>query len=219
MKTNTPAEIKAADYDVYTDQYTKTWNEHLIRRIYEEAQDLSLGDGQLLDIGTGTARTLIDLAKTGKLQGFKFIGVDYFAEMVDKAKKNVCQDQLENQIAIYHGDVHQLAFPANSVEIIIGRSVIHHWADPIQAYKELFRILKPGGVLIIHEPCKNPSEAALTYFNQQRESMGINEVSLEEKFTREEVLEQLKQAGIEQYSQVIPGEGLYGIGFELLIKK
>lgn len=219
MKVNTPAEIKASDYDVYTDQYTKPWNDHLVKRIKEEVEELNLSSGTLMDIGTGTARTLIELVKESVFSEMKFVGVDYFQDMVTTAKNNVKEYQLESRITIYQGDVHQLTFPDHSFEIIIGRSVIHHWADPIAAYKELFRVLKPGGVIIVHELCKNPSEEELNYFNQQRSDMGIHGVNLEEKFTREEVLEQLKKAGIEDYSRVIPGEGIYSIGFELLIKK
>lgn len=219
MKVNTPAEIKAFDYDVYADQYTKPWNDHLIQRIKEEAEALGLSHGKLLDIGTGTARTLIELSKEPQLANMKFIGVDYFKDMVATAKNNVKQYQLEVRVSIYQGDVHQLAFFDNAFEIIIGRSVLHHWAGPVKAYKELFRVLKPGGVMIIHEPCKNPSDEALNYFNQQRSNMGIHLMNLEEKFTREEVLEQLEEAEIAKYSRVVPGEGIYGIGFELVVKK
>lgn len=219
MKVNTPAEIKASDYDFYADQYTKPWNDHLVKRIKDTMEELSLSRGKLLDIGTGTARTLIELAKEVALSNMKFVGVDYFEDMVIIAKSNVKQNELSDRVDIYQGDVHQLIFPGHSFEVIIGRSIIHHWADPVVAYKELFRVLKPGGVIIIHEPCKNPSDEALKYFNQQRSDMGIHGMNLEEKFTREEVLAQLKKAGILNYSRVIPGEGIYGIGFELLIKK
>ena len=219
MKLNTPAEIKANEYDVYADQYTKPWNDHLVMRIKEEIQELNLSRGKLLDIGTGTARTLIELTKEIRLSDIKFVGVDYFEDMVAAAKNNVKQCNLSERVEIYQGDVHKLIFSDHSFEVIIGRSVVHHWADPVAAYKELFRVLKPGGVIIIHEPCKNPSDEALQYFNQQRSDMGIHGMNLEEKFTSEEVLKQLEQAGIAKHARVIPGKGIYSIGFELLIKK
>lgn len=219
MQENVPAEIKPEDYDVYTDQFTKPWNAHLIRRICEEVKDLNITRCNLLDIGTGTARTLIEMSEVDLLKDIKFIGVDFFEDMVKQAQKNVKQYHLENRISIQKGDVHQLNFLDDFFEIIIGRSVIHHWINPVNAYQELFRVLKPGGVIIIHEPCKDPNPKALTYFNQQRGLMGIHGMNIEKKYTVHEVEEQLCEAKIKQFSQVIKGEGICGIGFELFIKK
>jgi len=50
------------------------------------------------------------------------------------------------------GDVHELPFENNSIDSIICIAVLEHVEDPIKAWKEIQRVLKPGGYTFIYVP-------------------------------------------------------------------
>lgn len=216
---NTPAGINAKSYDEYATTYTKPWNIYLMKRIQDEIKSLKHPVKNMLDVGTGTAHTLIDLAQSKNLQQCKLIGIDFFEDMVNEARKNIIKKGLENRIEIIHGDVHEMHIPDNSIDLVFGRSVIHHWENPIKAYKEIYRILTPNGVCIIHEPSREPSIEALENFNKLRSDFGIGEMSLTEKFTASEVKAQVILAGLENQAAIYEGKNVLSLGFELKINK
>ena len=57
------------------------------------------------------------------------------------------------------GDIHHIPLPADSVDAIICHSVIEHVINPIQAMKEMHRILKTGGKMFFHVPSIYPYHA------------------------------------------------------------
>lgn len=50
------------------------------------------------------------------------------------------------------GDIHALPFPDNSIDAIICISVLEHVENPIKAFEEMYRVLKPGGYCFIYVP-------------------------------------------------------------------
>ena len=50
------------------------------------------------------------------------------------------------------GDIHALPFADNSQDAIVCMSVLEHVEDPITATKELYRVLKPGGLCFVYVP-------------------------------------------------------------------
>jgi ubiquinone/menaquinone biosynthesis C-methylase UbiE len=116
-------------------------------------------------------------------------------------------------------DVHHLPFRDGTIDLILGRSVVHHWAQPERALRELYRVLAPDGRAVMHEPVRDADPAALGVFNQGRRAMGLPEMSLREKYTVSELESHLERAGIRAQSRLIPGEGLAALGCELYIRK
>lgn len=57
------------------------------------------------------------------------------------------------------GDIHAIPLADNSVDSIICSSVLEHIENPVQASKELFRVLKPGGFLFVYVPSIYPYHA------------------------------------------------------------
>ena len=113
-----PAGIAPDSYDEYVNRFTKPWNDYLIKRLLEEVEVRASPLQRVLDVGTGTARTLIELSRHTLFKKCKLIGIDFFEEMVEQARQIIIGYGLQEHIEIQHGDVHHIDLPDNSIDII-----------------------------------------------------------------------------------------------------
>lgn len=99
---------------------------------------------QVMDVGTGSGFLSIVLAE----MGHNVSAVDFSPRMLELASKNAAQRDL--QINYQVGNALDLAnFSSESFDAILSRHLIWTLPDPERAYTEWWRILRPGGKLII----------------------------------------------------------------------
>jgi ubiquinone/menaquinone biosynthesis C-methylase UbiE len=209
----------AGEYDQYTAGFVKRFDEIMASRVLEEAA-LRPDGALLLDIGTGTARFLLYLCGLQPLDDLRIVGADVFPDMIDQATQTVADAGLQDRIALVVDDVHAMNLPDDYADIVTSRSTIHHWHTPIQAFKEIYRVLKPGGIAMIHDVRRDPAPEAINEFNRLRAQAGLPPSFLEEKFTAAEIEDFLRQAGIGEYSKVYnPPKGIMALGFGVEISK
>lgn len=99
----------------------------------------------ILDIGTGPGFFAIILAKAGH----NVTAIDATSAMLEQAKYNAKKQQLT--IEFVNGDAHQLPFSDNQFDLVINRNVTWNLKDPLQAYKDWYRVLAPKGRLVIFD--------------------------------------------------------------------
>jgi ubiquinone/menaquinone biosynthesis C-methylase UbiE len=209
----------AEEYDRYTAKFVRPFDEALADRVIEEVEKRP-GASRLVDVGAGTARLLLYLATLPRLDQLTFIGTDLFEDMVQQGRKAIADVNLANRVRMVTTDVHAMELPDECADIIISRSTLHHWSDPVRALREIDRLLKPGGVAIIHDVRRDPSPEALAEFNRLRAMAGIGPAFLDEKFTTGEVRDLLDRAGLGTRALLgAPTEGLWALGMEVEIHK
>ena len=101
----------------------------------------------ILDVGCGGGRTiqkLAALAADGKVHG-----VDYASGSVAASHtKNAALIQA-GRVEIQQGSVSQLPYPENKFDLVTAVETQYYWPDLPNDMRELLRVLKPGGTLVI----------------------------------------------------------------------
>lgn len=117
------------------------------RRIVE-GLELKNGD-KVLDAGCGDGFYLHLLSQLGN---FSLTGIDFDKNALNSAKKNLSKVK---GVKLLHGSVMELPFKANSFNKVICTEVAEHLPDDLKGLKEIYRVLKPGGVLVLTVPNHN----------------------------------------------------------------
>lgn len=106
--------------------------------------------GKVLDIGTGSGRLAIELARARGCN-FEIVALDISANMLHLAGENARQAGVENKIKFVRSNASRLPFPDQSFDLIISYASLHHWFQPVVVFNEVQRVSKPGGTVIIRD--------------------------------------------------------------------
>lgn len=115
------------------------------------ADDVLSGNpsGKVLDVGSGPGRLAVLLAQ--KAPHLTVTGLDISPEMVERAAQRVEDSGLAGRVRFELGDVEELPFPDERFSAVVSTFSLHHWSYPVGGLKEIYRVVKPGGRVLIYD--------------------------------------------------------------------
>jgi ubiquinone/menaquinone biosynthesis C-methylase UbiE len=138
---------KIVDYTIFQDDYSKLEG-------YIADADLGLGCGipteyagiregdTVVDLGSGAGNDVF-VARSIVGDKGKVIGVDFTQEMIDKANSNKAKVGFTN-VEFKLGEIESMPLENDTTDVVISNCVLNLVPDKGKAFKEIFRVLKPG---------------------------------------------------------------------------
>jgi ubiquinone/menaquinone biosynthesis C-methylase UbiE len=159
--------------------------------------------GDLVDVGTGTARIAIALARADRKA--KVLALDISEPMLMKAAANISEAGLFGRIRIHHGDARSLLhfYSQGSVEAVFSNTIIHHIPGPAPALDDMVHLVARGGTLFIRDLVRPDSAREIarlgdTYAGSETPAArALFEASLGAALTLEEIRAIVKGLGHE----------------------
>lgn len=111
-------------------------------------------DDTVLDVACGPGLLVCAFAQVVR----HATGIDLTPAMLDQARKLQQEHGLTN-VNWQQGDVASLPYPDAHFSIVSSRFVLHHLEDPIVVLKEMKRVCKPGGRVVIADIAPAPEKA------------------------------------------------------------
>jgi len=108
--------------------------------------ELAIPMGQkILEIGCGAGRCTVALAQ----RGYFIHAMDSVEGMLNSTQEHAIEAGVSSSVTTSLGDAHNLAFPDSSFGLVLAIGVIPYLHFPQKALREMARVLKPGGFLLV----------------------------------------------------------------------
>ena len=121
--------------------------------VREIVSGIDLKDKAVLDVGCGVGG--LDEILAGEF-GAKVIGVDVAALIVKLGQERIAASPLKDRIEIRKIEPGPLPFADGSFDVVFGKDAWLHIPDKAAFFAELFRVLKPGGIVACGDWMKSP---------------------------------------------------------------
>ena len=123
--------------------------DHTFGRVAAEGRKHSVeiinqSKGRVLEVGVGTGLSLPTYGRH-----LEIVGIDLSPEMLEKARERVAAEGLDNVAELHEMDASDLKFPDAAFDTVVAMYVMTVVPDPEKVMRELSRVCRPGGEVII----------------------------------------------------------------------
>jgi ubiquinone/menaquinone biosynthesis C-methylase UbiE len=111
-------------------------------------------EGTLADIGCGPGYLAALMAR--RFARLHVIGIDMSEEMLEAGARKVSSLGLQGRLEFRQGTVERLPLLNNSLNFAVSTLSLHHWVHPLVGLEEIYRVLRPGGRLLLFDLRRDP---------------------------------------------------------------
>jgi ubiquinone/menaquinone biosynthesis C-methylase UbiE len=137
--------------------------------VVNQLSEILSADSRILEVAPGPGSLAIELAKLGKYQ---VVGLDISKSFVEIAQSKAKEAGVV--VEFHQGNASDMPLNANMFDFIICRAAFKNFSEPLQALREMHRVLKPNGKVLIVDLRRDASQESIdTYVN----NMGLNPIN------------------------------------------
>jgi ubiquinone/menaquinone biosynthesis C-methylase UbiE len=140
---------EAAAYD----ELDRMWGDIVFQGFAESALRMGVRRGRVLDVGSGSGRIALRLAKLNP--DLTIEGIDLSRSMLDLAARNASRAGIEN-VTFSVGDAKHIPYDDRSFDLVICHQLLHQLPSPIVALREINRVVKPKGAILVRDVRRLP---------------------------------------------------------------
>lgn len=131
----------------YDEKWAISFEQPAVSYVRDRAARMLPGSryGRVLEIGAGTGFFIINLWQAGLVE--EAHATDISTRMLEVCRRNA--GRVGCGIEVREADAERLPYEDASFDLVVGHAVLHHLPDPLVAFGEAYRVLRPGGALFI----------------------------------------------------------------------
>jgi ubiquinone/menaquinone biosynthesis C-methylase UbiE len=119
---------------------------------------LGLATPAVVDLGTGPGDIPIEIVR--RVPGARVVAVDLAESMLEVARRKVAAAGVTSAVELLRGDVKATGLRQASFDLVVSNSTAHHLPDPLSLFREVARIVRPGGAFLIRDLFRPPTVEA-----------------------------------------------------------
>jgi ubiquinone/menaquinone biosynthesis C-methylase UbiE len=160
----------------------------------------AIRNGKVLEVGSGPGYVSTEVACL--LSEVEIVGLDISETMIEIASQNAAEYSVSEQVVFRRGNASDMPFEDSSFDFVISCGSLHHWKQPTQVFKEIYRVLKPGCRALVNDLRKDvPKECIREWASAHKSRFmrwGVRH-SFSEAYTPQEIKDLLEDSGFESY--------------------
>jgi ubiquinone/menaquinone biosynthesis C-methylase UbiE len=126
----------------------------------ERAAELAHGARWIFDLGSGNAKIPLAIGALTPAT-VRICAIEMSAEMLAAGLRNRSRAGAAHRLLFLRADAKRLPLPDASAELVTSNSLVHHIPDPRAVFREIARIVRPGGGILIRDLVRSDSEDEL----------------------------------------------------------
>jgi demethylmenaquinone methyltransferase/2-methoxy-6-polyprenyl-1,4-benzoquinol methylase len=134
-----------------------SWRKKAIKKLKKDNPQ------HILDVATGTADMALLACK--ELKPEQITGIDISEGMLDLGRKKIEKEQLGDKIQLHQGDSETINFAENTFDAVMVAFGVRNFENLENGLAEMYRVLKPGGRLVVLEFSKPRLKAIKGFYN------------------------------------------------------
>lgn len=194
-----PPETSPEDVSAFIDSRAKEYPSKLEDDFAARALGLGIDGGIILDVGTRVG--LVALKVVWQNENLVAMGLDSCGPMVERARETATAWNLQERAVFQVGDARRMRFKSSYFDLVVSDCSLHRFDDAAEVLREIGRVLKPKGALLIRDYRRPSRLKMIGRIQQHTERLGDSmrnhvEIAFQAAYTPEELRQAIQEAGL-----------------------